>query len=122
METAYLIWKLHNERRIRDGDKTGNKVSDSEVRNRWKHAINKRLTIDRALTNSKKFGKQAMNEKLVKKTWRGCLENKHELPDNWHNLRGVLVGISSRPRGRNRGSNADLARGVPHSVAEATSA
>ena len=32
-ETAYLIWKLRNERRIRDGDDTNNKAPNSEVRN-----------------------------------------------------------------------------------------
>lgn len=53
-KTAYLIWKLRNERRIRDGDDTNNKAPNSEVRNiiynRWTHAINKTLTVDRALT------------------------------------------------------------------------
>ena len=101
-ETAYLVWKMRNERRIRDGDDTVSEASDSEVRNRWTHAINKRLTIDRALTNTEKFRKRAVDEKLVKKTWKGCLENEEDLPDNWHRMMGVLVGISRHPQGCNR--------------------
>ena len=31
LETAYLIWKMCNKRRIRDGDKTDNKTSDSKI-------------------------------------------------------------------------------------------
>ena len=95
-ETAYLIWKMRNERRIRDHEAT-----DSEVRNRWTKAINKRLTIDRALTNSTRFGKRALDKKLVKSTWRNCLNREEELPENWTSIMGVLVGIStSRPPGR----------------------
>ena len=102
-ETAYLIWKMRNERRIRDGDTPGHEQQEREIRNRWTHALNKRLTIDRALTNDIKFGKRALSEKTVIKTWHGCLDNENELPPDWHKLKGVLVGIfSSRPPGRDR--------------------
>ena len=43
-ETAYLIWKLRNERRIRDDE--GPPQSANEVQNRWTSTINKRLTLD----------------------------------------------------------------------------
>ena len=92
-ETAYLIWKMRNERRIRDSDNTA-ADSTNETVNRWTHAINKRLTIDRALTDSTKFRKKAIDEKLVKATWKNCLNNEESLPDDWHKLKGVLVGIS----------------------------
>ena len=101
-ETAFLIWKMRNERRIRDGDDT-TAGSEEETMKRWTHAINKRLTIDRALTDAKRFGKRSLDSKLVKATWRGCLENETDLPDDWYNLRGVLVGIlQPRPPGRGR--------------------
>ena len=102
-ETAYLIWKSRNERRIRDEDDPEREASEREIRNRWTGALNKRLTIDRTLTNDAKFGKRALNEKLVKRTWSGCLNNEDELPPNWHKKKEVLVGIlSSRPPGRVR--------------------
>ena len=93
-ETAYLIWKLRNERRIRDGD--GNERHDiiAETTTRWVKAINKRLTNDRYLTDNKRFGKRALKEKLVQRTWTGCLEDEEGLPNNWYNRKEVLVGIS----------------------------
>ena len=102
-ETAYLIWKMRNERRIRGGDPAVCSTTEAVIFNRWTHAVNKRLTTDRALTDGKRFGKKALNEKLVKNTWKGCLKNEEDLPSDWYRLKGVLVGISSlRPAGRNR--------------------
>jgi len=94
-ETAYLIWRLRNERRIRENDDPDREHQENEITNRWTHAINKRLTIDRASTNIGRFGKRALSEKIVKRTWRNCLENEESLPSNWMNLKGVLVGIAS---------------------------
>ena len=94
-ETAYLIWKMRNERRIRDGDMPERLTSDAVTTNRWTHAINKRLTIDRTLTNNNKFGKKALNVKTVKGTWKGCLKDEEDLPTDWFKLKGVLVGIAS---------------------------
>ena len=91
-ETAYLIWKLRNERRIRDDE--GPVQTATETRNRWTYAINKRLTIDRMLTKKTRFKKKALDEKLVRSTWRKCLKNEEDLPANWPTAKGVLVGIS----------------------------
>ena len=96
-ETAFLIWKLRNERRIRDEDAQEHRNITNETTSRWTNAINKRLTIDRHLTNDIRFGKRALNSKLVKNTWRGCLKNEEYLPENWDRNRGVLVGISGTP-------------------------
>ena len=97
-ETAYLVWKMRNERRIRNDETRGREATDSEIRNRWIEAINRRLTIDRALTDNTRFGKRALDKKLVKSTWKHCLNREEELPDNWSSVMGVLVGIStSRP-------------------------
>ena len=70
-ETAYLIRKMRKERIIRDGDSPEGDSTESETVNRWAYALNKRLTIDRALTNSLGFGRSLINEKLVKRTWKG---------------------------------------------------
>lgn len=32
-------------------------------------------------TDGVRFGKRAIDEKLVKRTWRGSLDNEEELPD-----------------------------------------
>ena len=91
-ETAYLIWKMRNERRIRDEDTTI-QPSDKEITNRWMNAVNKRLTVDRFLTDTKRFRKKALDEKLVKSTWFNCLKDEESLPPDWHTNKGVLVGI-----------------------------
>ena len=93
-ETAYLIWKMRNERRIRDNNTQGNAPSETETRRRWTHAINRQLTIDRALTDNTRFGKRALDPKVVRDTWKGCLEDEEYLPSEWYKLKGVLVGIS----------------------------
>jgi hypothetical protein len=92
-ETAFIVWKLRNERRIRDKDSTTD-TPESEIRNRWLNAINKRLTIDRCLTDGKRFGKRALDWKVVKSTWTRCLKDEESLPTDWYKRRGVLVGIS----------------------------
>ena len=94
-ETAYLIWKMRNERRIRDEDRPEHESQEHEACNRWTHALNKQLTIDRALTNNRRFSKKALNEKTVKNTWKGCLANEDKLLTDWHKLKEVLVGIFS---------------------------
>ena len=38
-----------------------------------------------------------IDKKLVKKMRKRCLKHKDELPENWHRLKGVLVGISRCP-------------------------
>jgi len=94
-ETACLIWKMRNERRIGRNDSESQEATDQEIRNRWTHTINRRLTIDRALTNNARFGRHAVSEKLVRRTWSYCLNDEEELPDDWPCRKGVLVGIST---------------------------
>ena len=98
-ETAYLIWKLRNERRIRDEE--GPVQKDTEVSTRWTNTLNKRLMMDRMLTNKARFQKNTLDDKLVRNTWSRCLRDEEVLPANWPMSRGVLVGISAvRPPGR----------------------
>ena len=90
-ETAYLIWKLRNKQRIRDED--GLVQLEREVLSRWKHSINKRITMDRMLTNTARFKKNALDDKLIRATWGGCLQDEEDLPEKWPTRKGVLVGI-----------------------------
>ena len=53
-ETAYLIWKMRNERRIRNNDGPDT-TTKREIRNRWTNAINRRLTINCTLTDKRRF-------------------------------------------------------------------
>jgi hypothetical protein len=94
VRTAYLIWKPRNERHIRDDDDKEHADIEPETTTRWINVVNKSLTTDRLLTDEKRFRKRALKEDLRKRTWRGCLENEDNLPNDWFRKRGVLVGIS----------------------------
>jgi hypothetical protein len=89
-ESAHLIWRIRCERvleRPRDQWHTA-----KEIQNRWHCAINRRLTLDQAMTN-KKYERKAISAKTVLCTWSGTLQNESLLPENWINCSGVLVGI-----------------------------
>ncbi|KAJ7682186.1 hypothetical protein DFH06DRAFT_972286 [Mycena polygramma] len=89
-ESAYLIWKLRNDRVIsRDGEP----ATEEEITNKWKFAINQRLQMDKLLANRPKKGKRpALAPLLVLETWSKTLDNERSLPANWLREPRVLVG------------------------------
>jgi len=89
LESAYLIWVLRCERVIQE--KT---LSDREIRARWRHAINERLTIDKVTTT--KIIRTDKFMKLVEMTWEPALRKEGEIPANWMKDREVLVGRTAR--------------------------
>ncbi|KAG2337919.1 hypothetical protein BDR05DRAFT_978344 [Suillus weaverae] len=106
LKSTHLIWKIRCERLHH---------SDKEIYNRWLKSINNRLTLDRLLTNTTRFGTKATSIDTVLKTWSGILLNEENsaaevrfaleenLPDNWIRQSGVLVGMAPyRPPGQNR--------------------
>ncbi|KAF7293572.1 hypothetical protein MIND_01136000 [Mycena indigotica] len=92
-ESAYLIWQLRLEHRIkRDGL---DPASEQEIHNRWYKQIDLRLELDRQLTNRSKWRKKALPPALVINTWRGVLAKEDTLPADWTNPAAelqVLVG------------------------------
>jgi ribonuclease HI len=90
-ESAHLIWRIRCERILERSNKEEWHTT-GEIQNRWLYAINKRLSLDQAMTN-KKYETKAISAKTVLNTWSGTLPNELSLPDNWINLPGVLVGI-----------------------------
>jgi lysine/ornithine N-monooxygenase len=105
MESAYLIWILRCERVIA---KDNSPFSEEEIESRWWKMMNERLHLDMRMTN-KKFEKKAISKRLVKNTWKRLIQNENELPEDWVNLAGVLVGIEQdrrrRTGNRERGGN-----------------
>ncbi|KAG2738218.1 hypothetical protein P692DRAFT_20759351 [Suillus brevipes Sb2] len=102
-ESAHLLWKLRCERTIKFDNDAEKYHSEREIYNRWLSTMNRRLKLDRILTDKNKFGRKAIDEKLVLRTWSGTLDNEENLPDNWCRQSGVLVGMAPlRPPGRNR--------------------
>ena len=66
-----------------------------EIRPKWVTRLNKRLKTDRVSTHWK-FSKLATNRELVLKTWSNTLQDESNLPDDWIDVSGVLVGMDMR--------------------------
>ncbi|KAF8909537.1 hypothetical protein CPB85DRAFT_1221995 [Mucidula mucida] len=86
--TAQVIWNARCERVIQ---KNNAEFSPEQVKNRWKKMINKRLELDCLMTH-RRFGKKALSKKKVLMTWKGLLKDEHNLPKDWTEVGGVLVG------------------------------
>ncbi|KAJ7921989.1 hypothetical protein B0H13DRAFT_1604036 [Mycena leptocephala] len=97
-ESAYLIWKLRNDRVIsRDGEPT----TEDEITNKWKFAMNQRLQVDRTLANRPIKGKcPALAPRLVLETWSDTLDEESSLLANWLQEPRVLVGSRAFPQTR----------------------
>ncbi|KAJ7195743.1 ribonuclease H-like protein [Mycena pura] len=80
-ESAYLIWRLRNERVIQN---EGAPASAEEIKNKFKFTINQRLQIDKILANRPRKGKlPTLPPKLVLGTWSGIMDNEQNLPNDW---------------------------------------
>lgn len=90
-ESAYLIWKMRCERVI---DRNNVNISHQEVLNRWKEVVNRRLRIEKQAVKAI-YGRSTLNRDRVRHTWEGLLENENELPEDWTEATGVLVGIEA---------------------------
>ncbi|KAJ7671504.1 RnaseH-domain-containing protein [Mycena polygramma] len=88
-ESAHLIWRIRNERRIQQKGP----APIAEIRNRWLKTMNNRLAIDCAMTDTLKYGKKALKMPMVKKTWKKVLKDEHSLVKDWPKTVGVLVGV-----------------------------
>ncbi|KAH9911757.1 uncharacterized protein B0H18DRAFT_891836 [Fomitopsis serialis] len=91
-ESLYLIWKLRCERVIGHADEEGWTHSDRSVSRKWAHAMNARISQDRAMTHAR-FGRTALKRDQVLGTWKGTLKDEQHLPSDWTRSR-VLVGIA----------------------------
>ena len=88
-ESAFLIWVLCCERVIQERGH-----NDQEIRARWLRTINTRLTDNKIIATKLKRNKGFTN--LVVSTWEHVLKKERDLPNNWINLREVLVGSGVR--------------------------
>jgi hypothetical protein len=78
-------------------------LQESYARSCWLAMINARLNPNCTLTNQHRYGWKALPSKTVQRTWQGTLYDELNLPNDWHNISGVLVGIGvERLPGRNR--------------------
>jgi ribonuclease HI len=95
-ESAYLIWRLWNDRVIsRDREPT----TEDEIVNKWKYVINQQLQVDKMLANRPTKGKRpTLAPQLVLATWSNTLDNEQSLPADWLREPRVLVGSRAFPK------------------------
>ncbi|EJD37978.1 hypothetical protein AURDEDRAFT_21821, partial [Auricularia subglabra TFB-10046 SS5] len=104
-ESAFLIWKLRNERRIQKGDDPLDQHTEQEIRGRWRANMEKRFRIDVNWTNARRFKRKALRPDLLKETWGRVIRTSNGMaaPMNWWAGPELLVSIwPTRPRGRER--------------------
>ncbi|KAJ8074154.1 hypothetical protein PM082_012446 [Marasmius tenuissimus] len=90
-ESAFLIWKLRNQRVINEEDPQSHKA----IENKWIYAIKNRMNLDWLMTDRKRYEKRALSSKLVRETWKSVSEDTLEDLRTASRRRGagVLVGI-----------------------------
>ncbi|EJD38775.1 hypothetical protein AURDEDRAFT_71775 [Auricularia subglabra TFB-10046 SS5] len=104
-ESAFLIWKLRNERRIQRSDSLNELPTKEEIVGRWRNGMERRFRIDAHWTNTRRFKKKALNPLLLKETWGRVTigPDGGATPQNWWAGPELLVSIwPTRPRGRER--------------------
>ncbi|KAL0059957.1 hypothetical protein AAF712_013253 [Marasmius tenuissimus] len=75
-ESAYLIWKMRNQRVI-NGEQP---LSLTQIKNKWVYTLKLRYKTDLLLTNTRKYEKQALPKSLVRSTWHKIMEERDDLP------------------------------------------
>lgn len=101
-ESAFLIWKLRNERVIGTMHLDDRQHTEKEVKNRWLSAVNERLRLDITMAHGR-WGKGTIPKKIVLSTWSNTLHDENALPNDWTtNTSEVLVGIGVFERRRGR--------------------
>jgi hypothetical protein len=109
-ESAYLIWKLRNDRVI---SRNGAPLEEQEIINKWKFNVNQRLQVDITLANRPLKGKRpALAPQLVTTTWSGTLDNERSLLANWLREPRVLVGSRAFPSRNNPQPQRRSGRGI----------
>ena len=89
-ESAYLVWTMCCERVIH------RKIhNQQEIRLKWLHVINSRLTNDKITASKIKQNKGFT--RLVVNTWENVLTKERDLPNNWISMHEILVGSRPRP-------------------------
>ncbi len=69
----------------------------SEIRGRFWAATNRRMDMDRNLVCSRLTGRKP-KKALVLETWKDVLAGAQDLPQDWIDMPGVLVGTLGQPR------------------------
>lgn len=90
-ESAHLIWCMRCTRKIDRGGE-GPPFSSRETTSRWLARVNDRLNMDILMSHTR-FGRKALKKHTVLQTWQGTLMDEQNLPEDWSDRTGRLVGI-----------------------------
>lgn len=67
---------------------------------KWVKNLNRRLQLERLMTDKIRYRQKALKRKLVEQAWWGVLRNKESIQEDWLRVgTRVLVDIGERPPG-----------------------
>lgn len=92
-ETMYVIWKARCDWRIEKDSDPERAPKKEEIQNKLRAALARRIKLDYLAMDKKRFGRKAMDAKLVEKTWKALLPDWVSPSKSWRAITGVLVGI-----------------------------
>ncbi len=91
VEAAHLIWRLRCERVIQWEGTPDRVHSLPELRGKLWAAVNRRFLLDCSLARTR-AGNRRLKRQLILDTWRPVLVDTADLPEDWLESPGVLVG------------------------------
>ncbi|KIJ37164.1 hypothetical protein M422DRAFT_134084, partial [Sphaerobolus stellatus SS14] len=68
-ESAYLIWKIRCEWRIQQQCNPELRITDHEVKNRWRKLMSTRIHMDILCSDTTRYKKKATQFSVVQRTW-----------------------------------------------------
>ncbi|KAG6815773.1 hypothetical protein H0H93_009054 [Arthromyces matolae] len=92
-ESAYLIWNLRCEWRIRRKSDPAALHSKTEITNRWKKHIQNKIRMDYLTSDQTKMGVKARDRTEVDNTWRHIIPPDENETLDWRRVTGVLAGM-----------------------------
>lgn len=92
-EASRMIWKIRCEWWIARGSDPEKRLTEAEIKNRFRKALACRLKLDCLATDKSRFGRRATENKVVRNTWKHFLEGSLDPLKSWRIATEVLVGI-----------------------------
>ncbi|KIJ25728.1 hypothetical protein M422DRAFT_193138 [Sphaerobolus stellatus SS14] len=92
-KSAYLIWKIRCEWKIKHEGRLNKCPSIPEVTAKWRSAMSKRIQFEIIASDSGRFKRTAIPVQLVKQTWGRLLKTEHLRGLKMRDITGFLVGI-----------------------------
>ncbi|KIJ26067.1 hypothetical protein M422DRAFT_192682 [Sphaerobolus stellatus SS14] len=95
-ESAYQIWKIRCEWRIQRQCNPDLKISDHEIRNRWRKLMSSQIHMDILCSDTTQYKKKAFVPSAVQRTWGDLLKTENIRGLCPEDITGFLVGMKEK--------------------------